>query len=104
MAGGMEFWREHVTAIEQSGWVSSEYARAHGLSISSLYYWRAKFRSMESAADAGGKFLTVNVMPAQEAARSGACVLTIGAVRMEMNTLPAPDWLAALATATHRAR
>lgn len=102
MAGGMDFWREHVMAIERDGWVSSEYARAHDLSVTSLYYWRAKFRSMTAAADTRSKFVTLNVMPAQVAAPS--CVLTIGAVRMELGVLPTPEWLAALATATQRAR
>lgn len=102
MAGGMDFWREHVMAIERDGWVSSEYARAHDLSVTSLYYWRAKFRSMTAAADPHGKFVTVNVIPGRGAVPS--CVLTIGAVRMELGVLPTPEWLAALATATQRAR
>ena len=102
MAGSMDFWREHVMAIERDGWVSSEYARAHDLSVTSLYYWRAKFRSMTAAADPHSKFVTLNVMAAQGAAPS--CVLTIGAVRMELGMLPTPEWLAALATATQRAR
>ena len=80
IAGDMEFWRKHVMAIERDGWVSSEYARAQDLSVTSLYYRRAKFRSMTSAADPHSKFITLNVMPAQGAASS--CVLTIGAVRI----------------------
>ena len=57
MAGGMDFWREHVKAIERDGWLSSEYARAHDLSVTSLYYWRAKFRSMTAAAGTHSKFI-----------------------------------------------
>jgi transposase-like protein len=101
---GMDFWREHVTAIERNGWVSSEYARTHGLSVTALYYWRAKFRAMTAAADTSGKFVTVNVVPALAAAPSSACALTIGAVRMELGTLPTPEWLAALDAALQRVR
>ncbi|WP_166881423.1 IS66 family insertion sequence element accessory protein TnpA [Massilia mucilaginosa] len=90
----MDFWREHVMAIERDGWVSSEYARAHDLSVTSLYYWRAKFRSMAAAADTQSKFVTLNVTPVQGTAPS--CVLTIGAVRMELGLLPTPEWLAPL--------
>lgn len=101
---GMEFWREHVTAIERDGRVSSEYARAHGLSVTALYYWRAKLRAMNSAAETSGKFVTVNVVPAQAVAPPSTCVLTLGAVRMELGALPAPEWLAALGAAVQRAR
>jgi hypothetical protein len=104
MAGSMDFWRGHVTAVERDGWVCSEYARAHELSVTSLYYWRSKFKSMTVAPETGGKFVTLNVVPSQSAIASDACVLTIGAVRVEMGTLPGPDWLAALAIATRGAR
>ncbi|MDQ1818163.1 hypothetical protein RBA41_33180, partial [Massilia sp. CCM 9210] len=100
----MEFWREHVMAVERDGWVSSEYARAHDLSVTSLYYWRAKCRAMTAATGTRSKFVTVDVMPAQSAAPAGTCVLTIGAVRMEIGALPAPDWLAALAIASQGVR
>lgn len=53
MADGMDFWREHVTVIERDGWIISEYARAHDVSVSALYYWRAKFKSMASTAPPG---------------------------------------------------
>ncbi|WP_441295235.1 IS66 family insertion sequence element accessory protein TnpA [Massilia rubra] len=86
MAGGMDFWREHVMAIERDGWVSSEYARAHDLSVRSLYYWRAKFRSMAAAADIQSKFVTLNVTPVHGTAPS--CVLTIGAVRWSLACCP----------------
>jgi len=101
---GMDFWREHVMAIERDGWVRSEYARAHDLSVTALYYWRARFRAMTAAAAPSSKFVTVDVMPAQKVAPSSACVLTIGTVRMETGALPAPEWLAALSAATERAR
>ncbi|HEY1181529.1 MAG TPA: hypothetical protein VGE56_04435, partial [Rhodocyclaceae bacterium] len=65
---------------------------------------RAKFRAMTAAADTPNKFVTVNVVRAQKAAPSSACVLTIGAVRMEIGMLPSPEWLAALGAAIQRAR
>jgi transposase-like protein len=100
----MDFWRERVTAIERDGWVSSEYARTHDLSVTALYYWRAKLRAMTAPTDTPNKFVTLNVVPVQQVAPSTGCVLTIGAVRMELGTLPAPDWLAALGAAVQRAR
>ncbi|MES3022007.1 MAG: hypothetical protein V4857_10535 [Pseudomonadota bacterium] len=99
MAGRMDFWREHLTAIERDGWVSSEYARVHDLSVTALYYWRAKLKATVAAPDTRGKFVTLDVVPAAGTAPLGSCVLMIGAVRMELGVLPAPEWIAALAMA-----
>ena len=104
MEGGMDFWREHVAAVERDGLVCSEYARVHGLSVTSLYYWRTKFRALEVSAAPRGKFITLDVVSPQVTSPAGACVLTVGAVRMEMGTPPDPDWLAALAMAAERGR
>lgn len=103
MADGMDFWREHVTVIERDGWIISEYARAHDLSVSALYCWRAKFKSMAATARRG-KFVTLHVAPAMGEAPSDGCVLMIGTVRLEIGALPAPEWLAALAMAARGAR
>ena len=102
MARDAKFWQGHVAEIERDGWVVSEYAQQHGLSVTALYYWRAKLKAIPaSASTAVAKFMTLNVMPAMPAA---PCVVSVGAVRVETQGLPAPEWLAALAVATQGAR
>lgn len=102
MARDAKFWQGHVAEIERDGWVASEYARHHGLSVAALYYWRAKLKAMPASANAAvTKFMTLDVMPAMA---SAPCVVSVGAVRVETHGLPAPEWLAALALATQGAR
>lgn len=98
MAGDAKFWQEHVAAVERGGWVAKEYARQHDLSVTALYYWRTKLRALASNATSG-KFMTLEVVSTMSAA-PGACVVSVGGVRLESNCLPAPEWLAALALAT----
>lgn len=102
MAKDVKFWQGHVAEIERDGWVVSEYARHHGLSVAALYYWRAKLKAVAASASAAvTKFMTLDVMPAMPPT---PCVVSVGAVRVETHGLPAPEWLAALAVATQGAR
>lgn len=96
MTSGTVSWQEHVEAIERDGWLVTEYARLHDLPVTSLYYWRSKLRAMR--AEPVGKFLTVEIEPARPSA-SGASTLTLGSLRLEMSSLPSPEWLAAVAGA-----
>ena len=100
MAMDAKFWQGHVAEIERDGWVASEYARHHGLSVTALYYWRTKLKAIP-ASTAVTKFMTLDVMPAMPPA---PCVVSVGAVRVETHGLPAPEWLAALALAMQGAR
>ncbi|MET0268595.1 MAG: hypothetical protein ABW202_23625 [Duganella sp.] len=101
MTSGTVSWQEHVAAIERDGWLVTEYARLHDLPVTSLYYWRSKLRAMR--AEPVGKFLTVEMEPVRPSA-SGACTLTLGSLRLEMPSLPSPEWLAAVAGAVAGAR
>ena len=40
MKMGTEFWAAHVAAIQRELIPASEYARQHGIAVTSLYYWR----------------------------------------------------------------
>ena len=89
-----------MAAIERDGWLVTEYARLHDLPVTSLYYWRSKLRAMR--AEPVGKFLTVEMEPVRPSA-SGAYTLTLG-LRLEMPSLPSPEWLTAVAGAVAGAR
>ena len=92
-----KFWTKHVAAIRQEGAAVTVYAKRHGLSLASLYYWRQKMLAVvhAPASSAPSKFVGVRI--AEAAPQSGACTLILpSGLRLEMPTLPAPAWLAAL--------
>lgn len=99
MESTTEFWKGHVAAILQEGIAVTAYAKRHGLSLASLYYWRQKLKGSDRLAvpksTAVGKFVAVRIATA--APTSGACTLVLpSGLRLEMSALPAPGWLAAL--------
>ncbi|OGB49974.1 MAG: hypothetical protein A2503_19065 [Burkholderiales bacterium RIFOXYD12_FULL_59_19] len=90
----------HVAAAKLEAIPASEYARRHGLSVKSLYYWRRKLKKFDKA-DAplpAGKFIALRITPG--AAQQSNCTLVLPSdLRLEMSVLPAPGWLAALVCA-----
>jgi transposase-like protein len=100
MGNTTEFWKSHVDAVRQESVAVTVYAKRHGLSLASLYYWRQKLKvAHEHAAPApkaAGKFVAMRI--ADAAPISCACTLVLpSGLRLEMSALPAPAWLAALA-------
>ena len=97
MENTTEFWTGHVAAVRQEGIAVTAYAKRHGLSLASLYYWRQKLTAAEglTASATIGKFVAVRI--AEPAPISGACTLVLpSGLRLEMSALPAPAWLMAL--------
>lgn len=102
---GTEFWAAHVAAAKLEATPASEYARRHGLAVKSLYYWRRKLaREDKTGASAtASKFVALRIAP--DTARQNSCTLELpSGLRLEMNALPQPEWLAALARAVMGAR
>lgn len=106
-----EYWKAHIKAIGQAGCSTSGYAKRHGLSVATLYYWQRKLR-LAAQADisprTANKFvsLTVTPSPAISAATTGtACILVLDAgIRLEFLELPDPSWLISLAQAREGGR
>ena len=97
MKMGAEFWAEHVVASRQEAIQASEYARRHGLAVKSLYYWRRKLRGINQSdsPQQAGKFVALHIAPG--GSRPSNCALELpSGLRLEMNALPQPEWLAAL--------
>ena len=97
MENTTDFWKKHVAAIGQEGVAVTVYAKRHGLSLASLYYWRQKLLAVDGNAgpSAPGKFVAARI--AEAAPPSGLCTLILpSGLRLEMAALPAPAWLAAL--------
>lgn len=98
-----EFWLEHVAAIKQEGISTNAYARRHGIAVKRLYYWQRKMKaaSLPLQARPPNAFVALRVAESAIVKRSAHCTLLLGAgLRLEMDALPAPEWLAALSRAT----
>ncbi len=92
-----EFWQGHVATVRQEGVAVTVYAKRHGLSLASLYYWRQKLSKAASVAAPAPISRFVSVRIADAASTSGACTVVLpSGLRLEMSALPAPAWLAAL--------
>ncbi len=115
MKNAQHYWSKHLAAIKRQGVTTSAYARKHKLALASLYHWQ---RKLQSATTTGApiepaqpprqpsKFIALTVGdPLREVARSGmSCTLVLaGGMRLEMNALPDPHWLAAVGRTTQGA-
>ncbi len=113
-----QYWVKHVAGLALEGGSVPAYARAHGISADCLYYWRRKLgkKSLQLPSKVAdhvntNKFVALRVADTTTAAQrigssgTGNCTLLIGnAIRLEMTTLPTPQWLAALAHTTQGVR
>ena len=110
MEGDTEFWTSHVEACRRGGLAASVYARQHGLTLSSLYYWRRKVKlaaavSDGSARGAASKFVALRVVDAAAGVVTAPCTLVMrSGLRLELVALPSPAWLLALDQANAGAR
>ena len=113
MKNARNYWSNHLAAIIAQGVATSAYAKQHGLSLPSLYFWRSKLLS-ESATPSistsapvaipktQSKFVALRVNDALPAtlAPSWCCTLVFtGGLRLEMSALPDPQWLVAVGRA-----
>ena len=97
---GAEFWMAHVAAAKLEAIPASDYAKRHGLSVKSLYYWRCKLNKSDKtdAALPVGKFVALRIAPGGSRPNNYTLALPSG-LRLEMSALPQPEWLAALVRA-----
>lgn len=107
-ARGRDFWEQHVAALRSSGQTSAAYAREHDLSVHALGWWRRKLhRSEPSVAVVAAKasqFVALKVTEPAAVRQLGMTMLFIGDVRLQMNELPPPAWLAEVSQAMRSVR
>ncbi|WP_426116994.1 IS66 family insertion sequence element accessory protein TnpA [Massilia sp. PWRC2] len=101
MEGDTEFWTSHVESCQRGGTAASAYARQHGLTLASLYYWRRKLKLSAAVGDSSSapanRFVALRVMDAAVGASIGPCTLVLrSGLRLELAALPPPAWLLAL--------
>ena len=109
MEGNTDFWTSHVEACRREGSAASVYARRHGLTLASLYYWQRKLKLAAAVNDDGGgpsgKFVALRVMDAAAGAPTFPCTLVLRCgLRLELATLPSATWLLAFDQAHAGAR
>ena len=107
------FWQAHIEAAKREGMSTSAYAKQHGLVVKSLYRWQRKLTITSAVVTNSappGKFVALCVADAVkplaivEATLAAGCTLQLGSgMRLEMATLPPPQWLAAIVRTTQGA-
>jgi len=93
------FWATHLDAIRREEASKTEYAKRHGISVKCLYYWQRKLRESAANRVAARQPKTFVSLRIEEPVshHSSSCTLVLGSgIRLEMSTVPAPTWLAAL--------
>lgn len=99
MSKGSAYWMAHVEAIRREGVSTNAYANRHGIAVKRLYYWQRKGASPAAYSKAGqlGAFVALRVEPLARAPAAAKCTLVlVSGIRLEMDALPTPEWLAAL--------
>jgi hypothetical protein len=102
-----EFWVDHVAAAKLEAISGSAYAKRHGLSVAALYYWQRKLKAPTATASASkaGTFVALRVADSAVAQLPVGCTVVMDpGLRIEMATLPAPEWLANLGRAVQEVR
>ena len=108
---GAQFWAGHVEAARSAGATLMVYAHEQGLSVHTLRNWRRKLNveppSLSAVAKSEARrsaFVGLKVArPVMS--HSVGVTLTIGSdVRLQMNELPPPAWLAEVSQAMRGAR
>lgn len=104
---GQAYWEAHLNAIDAEGIDASAYAKREGLAVSNLYYWRRRLKR-QSAGDStlatppgrSPERLFVPVAVGDTPAQTGRCLLILtSGVRLELPSLPSPQWLAQVSQA-----
>jgi lambda repressor-like predicted transcriptional regulator len=107
-------WASHVAAIKAQGISPIAYAKQNGLAQSTLYSWQHKLQAASTidpkaktltASPRPGKFIALRLSEPERMVPSSSapthCTLILsGGVRLDMPTLPTPQWLADLARCT----
>lgn len=102
-----EIWVGHVATLKSSRQSAVAYAAEHKLPLRNLYQWRRKLRLAQAGPRAARpvsmdrsnaqQFVAVRVAPEMVNRSSGICSLVLASgLRLEMMSLPEPDWLLAL--------
>jgi len=97
---GRQFWEQEIGQFADSGLRHAEFCRQRGLRLTNFRYWLYRLRG-EAAGTAVApvaplaKF--VEVVEARPSGSPVGCLLRVGAVELELASLPSAAYLAELA-------
>ena len=101
-------WSSHIEAIKAQGVSTRAYATRHDLGLSSLYYWQGRLKSAKpvstkaapgAVTKPSSKFVALRINEPERVmppAPTHCTLVLTGGMRLEMPTLPSPQWLADL--------
>ena len=96
-----QFWAGHVAATEREKIPASVYARREGISVTALYYWRRKLRvATAEVSPPTRSFVQLRVSEAAPRGQQACTLILVSGMRLEMDSLPSPEWLAGLVRVT----
>lgn len=108
---GQAWWESHLNAIDCEGISVKAYARREGIDESSLYYWRRRIRiqtqglqqsaihSSNLSALSSKRFVSLVVDADLQARRAHHTLILGSGLRLELSSLPNPQWLAQVSQA-----
>ena len=93
-------WAAHLQTIETEGISIKDYAAREGLSVASLYYHRRRLSDGGKHREGVSTLVAVQVADERRAAQHCTIWMAPG-MRLELATLPCPEWLGRLAASMH---
>ena len=108
---GQAWWESHLNAIDCEGISVKAYARREGIDESSLYYWRRRIRiqtqglqqlcthTANTSALSSRRFVSLVVDADLEASSTHHTLILGAGLRLELSSLPKPQWLAQVSQA-----
>lgn len=98
---GRQFWTSQVERFEQmDGVTQKEFARQHGLVYGTFRHWIYQLRAERAKAEAKTQMTTAQFVEVDHrslGAPDRATVVEVGDIRLHLDGLPEPQWLAELA-------
>jgi transposase-like protein len=102
---GRSFWTPLVREYEQSSGITQKaFAQSHGVRTDTFRSWLYQLRREAAAADSQSTPCFVEVDTSRVHSSSQSVTLELGDVRVHLDALPEPGWLAELARQTGEAR
>ena len=92
-------WTEHLQQAQSFNGTIAAYARAEGLSVQSLYRWR-HYLNQPKASSTGEASPSFTRVVSTVANHNASLTLVHGQTQLRFSSLPEPQWLAQLITAT----
>ena len=89
-------WAQLIAEFEQGDVSVAEFCQARELKLGTFRMWMYRARKQSRAKSGKPSFSEVASVARRDPRGSGACTIRTGNVEVEFDTLPAPEYLAAI--------